>query len=195
MKPASQQVSVDCSWSQRFCSVNTPHPQGETVAARPTDISQVGRPGTRKASISFYHSISVPAETSRPSVTALQLASIPFNQAPGTKQNIPGVRTHAEQWIPYMQTLSKRVQQRTAELCPFPVVYSANCPTPKLTAQDQPRGAFFLESVSQATGTVPFTLCCSMVCRARRPAPCVCYQGLGEKQGEVFPHFAAHLGC
>lgn len=138
MKPASQQVSVDCSWSHWFCSVNTPHPQGETVAARPIDISQVGRPGTRKANISFYHSISVPAEISRPSVTALQLASIPFNQAPGTKQNIPGVRTLAEQWIPYMQTLSKRVQQRIAELCPSPVVYSANCPTPKFSAQDQP---------------------------------------------------------
>lgn len=137
MKPASQQVSADCSLSQWFCSVTTPHPQEETVATRPIDISQVGRPDPRNANISLYDLISVPSEISRPSVTGLQLVSVPFNRAPGTKENIPNVWTHAEQWVPHMQTLSKCFQQRTAELCPFPVLHSANWSNPKLTIQHQ----------------------------------------------------------
>ena len=76
------------------------------MATRPIDISQVGRPDTRNANISFYDSVSVPAEIARPSVTALQPVSIPFNQDPGTKENIPDVWTHAEQWIPTCRPLA-----------------------------------------------------------------------------------------
>ena len=154
MKAASQQVSAGCSLSQWFCSATTPHPQGETVATRPVDISQVGRPDPRNANISFYDLISVPTEISRPSVASLQLVSVPFNRAPGTKENIPDVWTHTEQRAPCMQTLSERSQQRAAGLLPFLPCTQPVGLIPNLEPSISPWQPFFLESVFQAMGTV-----------------------------------------